>query len=72
MEKNVVITIPTTQSAKTTTATPTTDVVDVEIELKMLTTWIHEFQNPKFRIFTKFLTNQILLDKNQIKRQDCL
>ena len=48
MEKNVVVTTPTTQSAKTTTATPTTDVVDFEIELEVLTTQSHEFQNPDF------------------------
>ena len=36
-EKNVVVTTPSAQSAKTTTATPTTDVVDFEIELEVLT-----------------------------------
>ena len=49
-EKNVVVTTPSAQSAKTTTATPTTDVVDFEIELEVLTTWIHEFQKRKYQI----------------------
>ena len=53
MEKNVVVTTPSAQSAKTTTATPTTDVVDFEIELEVFTKLILEFPNTKFRIFTK-------------------
>ena len=66
-KKNVVITTPKTlpASAKTTTAMAT-DVVDFDFEIE-LTKWIHEFPNLKLRIFTKFSTNQIVLDEKNIK-----
>ena len=39
----------------------------------MLTTWIHEFQNPKFRNFSKFSVVQLFLTKkHRINRQDLL
>ena len=69
-KKDVVITTPKTLSAlaKTTTAMAT-DVVDFdfEIEIEVLTKWIHEFPNLKLRIFSKFSTNQIVLDEKNIK-----
>ena len=66
-KKDVVITTPKTLSAlaKTTTAMAT-DVVDFDFENE-LTTLIHEFPNLKLSIFTKFSTNQIVLDEKNIK-----
>ena len=57
------------QSAKTTTAIPTTDVVDLDIKLEVLTKWIHKFPNPKKQIpnFHEIF-DQSDSDENQIKR----
>ena len=69
-KKNVVITTPKTlsASAKTTTAMAT-DVVDFdfEIELEVLTAHQMDSRIPTLRIFTKFSTNQIVLDEKNIK-----